>query len=81
MDVRSVTGSNMRNIMLLVDKMKVEDVILCDWKSIPYFKQRDEDVWKTSMIWEIVNSKTEIADVPGFDYGDLELILHHLCTE
>ena len=45
-DVRSVTGSNMRNIMILVGKTKVEDVKLEDLNSITYFPLAEEEEWK-----------------------------------
>ena len=47
-DVRSVTGSNMRNIMLLLGKSTVEDT---------YFNLRDDENWKVAMIKEIVDIK------------------------
>ena len=81
MDVRSVTGSNLRNIMLLVGKKKVEEVMTEDWNNIEYFKQEDADKWKTSLIWEIIDTKAGVADIPGFDFHELELILHNVCTE
>ena len=81
MDVRSVTGANLRNIMLLVDKKNVKEVKTEDWDKIVYCKQQDVDNWKISMIWEIIDTKTGIEDIPGFDSEELEFILHHICTE
>ena len=81
MDVRSVTGSNLRNIMLLVGKKKVEEVRTEDWNDIVYFKQKDADKWKSSLIWEIIDTKAGVADIPCFDFHELELILHNVCTE
>ena len=67
MDVRSVTGCNMRNIMLLVGKKKVEDVRLSDLDSLTYFKLKETDKWKIPMIKEIIETKVDELEVPGFD--------------
>ena len=81
MDVRSVTGCNMRNIMLLVGKKKVEDVRLSDLDSLTYFKLKETDKWKIPMIKEIIETKVDELEVPGFDREELANVLHHLCTE
>ena len=81
MDVRSVTGSNLRNIMLLLDKSKVEEVRTEDWNNIVYFKQQNEDKWKNSLIWDIIETKAGVTDILSFDFDELELILHNVCTE
>ena len=47
-DVRSTTGSNFRNIMLLVGKTSVDEVRLEDIDKISYFKMKEEDFWKVS---------------------------------
>ena len=54
-DVRSVTGSNMRNIMILVGKTKVEDVKLEDLNSITYFPLAEEEEWKIPMIKRLID--------------------------
>ena len=81
MDVRSVTGCNMRNIMLMVGKKKVEDVRLSDLDSLTYFKLKETDKWKIPMIKEIIETKVDELEVPGFDREELANVLHHLCTE
>ena len=80
-DVRSVTGSNFRNIMILVGKTKVEDVQLQDLTKISYFKLDDKDKWKVGMINEILDIKANQMEVPGFESEELEALLHHICTE
>ena len=43
-DVRSTTGSNFRNIRLLVGKTSVDDVRLEDIDKISYFKMKEEEL-------------------------------------
>ena len=56
-DVRSVTGSNLRNIMLLVGKTSVEDVRVEDVDNLEYFKLENDELWKIPQIQEIINVK------------------------
>ena len=80
-DVRSVTGSNYRNIMLLLGKNRVEDVKMADTDKLSYHKLEKEEHWKIDIIKEIIDIKAEELIVPGFDNEEIETILHHLCTD
>ena len=80
-DVRSVTGSNLRNIMILAGKSSIEDVTVEDVDTIPYFNLSEDEHWKVDSIKEIIDVKAGNLDVPGFDLEELETILNHLCTE
>ena len=80
-DVRSVTGSNMRNIMLLLGKSKVEDVQYHDHASLSYFKLKDDENWKVAMIKEIVEIKFGDREVHGFNLDEVTAMLDQLCTD
>ena len=64
-DVRSVTGSNLRKIMLLVGKTSVEDIKVEDVDTLEYFKLDENEHWKISQklsmsklgIWKSLCSK------------------------
>ena len=79
MDVRSVTGNNLRNIMLLVGKTSVADVRKTN--VVSYFKLEDNEFWKVQAIKDIIDTKAGKLDVPGFTMEELDEILLHLCTE
>lgn len=79
-DVRSVTGSNYRNIMLLLGKTSVDDVFKEDVENIEYFKLADNEAWKVETIKEIIQVKQGLYQVPGFANDELETILDYLCT-
>ena len=76
LDMRSDTGGNMRNIMLLVGKTRVEDVGMEDLS-----KLEEQAMWKVPMIKEIINIKSEEIKAPGFHYSELDVILEHLCVD
>ena len=80
-DVKSVTGRNLRNIMLLVGESRVEDVCYVDYARLKYFKLDDDEKWKVSMIQEIIDLKQVELEVPGFDLEELDAMLHYLCTD
>ena len=56
-DVRSTTGANLRNIMRLVGKDKIEDVEKKDVEEVVYAKVKPEDEWKINMVQEIIELK------------------------
>jgi hypothetical protein len=79
-DARSVTGRNLRNIMLPVGKSKVEDVCFQDHAKLSYFTLDRENMWRIPMIQEIVNLKQGDLEVEDFDSDELNEMLDHLCT-
>ena len=79
-DVRSTTGSNFRNIMLLAGKTCVEDVSRGCLDYINYFKLEEEDKWKVGVIKEIIDVRNGLIDVAGFELEQLVQISDYLCT-
>ena len=79
-DVRSVTGSNYRNIMLLTEKNKTSDIGKGDAEDINYHKLDPNEAWKVGIIKEIIGVKHGMAKVPGFEDDELDTLLNHLCT-
>ena len=79
-DVRSVTGKNYRNIMLLAGKSCVEQVNRATTDSITYFELDEVDRWKVGFIREVIDFKNDMVDVPGFSLEEMETILKHICT-
>ena len=53
-DVRSVTGKNFRECMLLMGKVTVNDVTRKDIDMIKYFLMDRADCWKVDVIKEII---------------------------
>ena len=79
-DVRSVTGSNYRSIMLLVGKSFVSEVTKADADRVEYFPIGDNEKWKVGSIQEIINIKNGLMEVPGFELEELDEVLDYLCT-
>ena len=79
-DVRSTTGSNLRNILLLVGKNTVEEISTHDIKALKYHGISVEDTWKVNFIHEITNIKNNQLLVNEFTKEELNDILEYLCT-
>ena len=79
-DVRSITGQNLRNIMLLVGKTSVDKVEKKDAENIHYHTLENEDIWKVDAIKEIIEVKSRRLEISNFDNDELEDILTYLCT-
>ena len=79
-DVRSITGSNLRKIMLLVDKPNIELLDVHDANKFQYHKIKPEDSWKLSFVREITDLKFNKLSLDGFSFEELEDILFHIAT-
>ena len=78
-DVRSVTGSNLNNIMIRCGKNNVEDISIADSKKV--FKETPtSEEWRIIMTREIVDVENDKLDVNGFKSEELQKILTWICT-
>ena len=79
-DVRSVTGRNLRSILLLTDKCKVKDITIHDVNSIRYHPVTDNNIWRVNFVQELVNIRHGQQSVEWFKIEELNEILRHICV-
>ena len=79
--MRSTTGSNLRKILLLVNKDDVMNLQPADSTLIQYRKENEMNTWKIKMVKEIVEVRNETLNVENLNEDELEAILHQLCVE
>ena len=79
--MRSITGSNLCNLLLLSDENSIEELCKEDLKQLKYEQIDENDVWKVKMINEITDIKFEKLEVENFSVEELDEILFHLCTD
>ena len=79
-DVRSITGSNIRNILLLTEKDAIENITKHDIKGLKYHEVTREDTWKISFIRELIEIKNNQLSLNDFTKEKLNDILTHLCV-
>ena len=56
-DARTVTGHNLRNILMMTDLARVEDLVpdICNYVS--YHDTKDSDGWRIAMIDDVMRMK------------------------
>ena len=79
--VRSITGSNLRDIMLAVNKDNVLDLEPSDSGKIKYHEVKDEDKWKIDMVKELIEVKNETLQVENINIDEALFILETLCID
>ena len=79
-DTNSVTGSNLRNILLLTDKADIQDLLPADLSNLKYHPIQNEDKWKVSILQEILEIKHGNLGVDDFNYDELDEIVEFLCV-
>ena len=79
-DTNSVTGSNLRNILLLTDKADIQDLLPADLSNLKYHPIQNEDKWKVSFLQEILEIKNGNLGVEDFKYDELDEIVEFLCV-
>ena len=77
-DVRTVTGYNLRTIMLLAGKTKIDD--LDHNTTIDYHPVDEKDMWKVDFIRELIEVKTGGLEVQGIETEEIQHILEYICT-
>ena len=69
-DTRSITGSNLREILILAGKFNILDITGEDSNTFEYFPRPAEDEWKV----ELIKFMMEEREMGNLDKEDLELL-------
>ena len=79
-DARSVTGNNLRKIMLLVDKDCIVDLVPNDADKLVYCEVNHGDEWKVNLVKELTELKfDDNMSVENMSKAELEEILNYSC--
>ena len=79
-DARSTTGANLRKMMLLLDKVQVEDITKKDVDNFKYAEVPPNDAWKVGIVKEIIDVRNSSLEVENFVDEELNEILEYVCT-
>ena len=79
-DVRSTTGSNLRNILLMTNKNHIDELRKEDVQKLRYQNENQNNYWKIGFIKEITDLKFNQLEVDNFSKEELDEILTFLCT-
>ena len=79
-DCSSTTGSNLRQILLLVDKHDVNDVRPKDLDSQEFCTVKKGDEWRIGMAKELIEVQNKQATIECLGKEEITCILDHICT-
>ena len=81
-DVRTTTGSNLRNILMLTNLKSVDDLLPETVHEIRYKEIKKEDMWRIPIIMEAMDIKSGDINPPdGWTTEEIDEILEYVCTE
>ena len=75
-----MTGSNLRNIMILVDKNTTNEICINDVQNIVYATVSEENNWKISCVKELMDILHEDKSLNGFSKKEVKEMLDDLCV-
>ena len=79
-DCRSVTGSNLRNILLLSNKDDTSHLTQTDIKSMVYMPVPEQNEWKVDMLSELINVKWGEVVIEGFEAEEIDAVIEEIST-
>ena len=80
-NTQSVTGRNLRGILLETSKARVEDITEDDIRMIGYHPLDESEQWRIAIIKEVMEIRSGEAILPeGWTWGELETVLEDACT-
>ena len=77
-DVQSITGSNIRNFLLLLEKENFSHVVPNDTLSLEYHKVENENTWKIGMLEELIEIRQGILSV-DLNQEEIEMMIADIC--
>ena len=81
-DVRTVTGSNLRNILLLTNKLQVDSLEPSMVDTIKYHQIDDREKWRIGIVRELIDLKHGGVHISEeWSEGELDMILDLACTQ
>ena len=78
-DLRTITGMNLRWIMLLTGKGTVEELKPADTDKIEYHKIPEEESWRIDFVQELIDIKYGDLVANSMMKPELDHILNYIC--
>ena len=79
-DCRSVTGSNLRNILLISNKDDLSQLTRSYIKNMEYMPVPEQSEWKINMLSELINVKWGEAVIEGFEAEQIDALIEEIST-
>ena len=79
-DCRSITGRNLRKIMLQTKNNYVDDITIEEIKALQYRQIPAGEEWKIALVEEMTNNWFNCVSIPGFKHSEINEILEYVCS-
>ena len=79
-DARTTTGANIRGILLLTDKLSVDQLVESDAEDINYHSIEDDKRWRIILMEELMEMRDGDMEVSGWDQEELDQIINFVCS-
>ena len=79
-DVNSITGDNLRKIMIEVGKCSVLDINKDDVNEYKYQEVPENESWRLGVARDLIDTVHGMAEVEGFTIEELKEMLNHICV-
>ena len=78
-DTRSVTGNNIREILKLTNKWRIEEVKSKDVDEISYQLIPDEEKWRIGVINDLFKVSNDEMEIQNFSKHEVKSMLEFAC--
>ena len=81
-DVRTVTGSHLRNILMMTNTLNIDQLEPNVVTTIDYHPVKDNNIWRINMMNELIDIKQGNINQPtGWSTEELDSLMNFVCTE
>ena len=78
-DCRSITGSNLRKILLLTERNKIEDIQTSEALTQIYEPVPESEQWRLGLLMELIDIRDGQQQLDGFDQQQVEEMINFIC--
>ena len=79
-DVRSTTGSNLRNIMQLMGKESIDDLCKNHTQELKFVPVPPEEEWRIGFLNELLMTKQNKAELANFSHEEINAFIYDIST-
>ena len=79
-DTNSVTGQNLRKIMFCCDLNSISDLNCDSINKLVYSEVPNDQLWRINFIHELLSTRNDELEVPGFTSDEISDMIDFICV-
>ena len=79
-DVGSTTGSNLRNIMQLMNKNSIDQICINDIRKLEFANIPEGCEWRIPVLEELLCARKSEVEIDNFSRNDIKDMIEFICT-